>query len=87
MLALELGFVVGSIEAGFPDCDAKLLRQDETFERVGIEFEFQSRGFQRHDHDPAGCDFIVCWEHDWPECPRHADGNLKPSAEVQKRSS
>jgi hypothetical protein len=20
-------------------------------------------------HDPAGCDIIVCWEHNWPECP------------------
>jgi hypothetical protein len=20
-------------------------------------------------HDPAKCDIIVCWEHNWPECP------------------
>jgi hypothetical protein len=20
-------------------------------------------------HDPKGCDLIVCWEHNWPECP------------------
>ena len=20
-------------------------------------------------HDPAACDLIVCWEHNWPECP------------------
>jgi hypothetical protein len=20
-----------------------------------------------HGHDPAGCDRIICWEHDWPD--------------------
>jgi hypothetical protein len=20
-------------------------------------------------HDLKGCDMIVCWEHNWPECP------------------
>ena len=37
--------------------------------RVRIEFEYQSRNFQRHNHDPAGCDLIVCWEDNWPEAP------------------
>ena len=22
-----------------------------------------------HGHDPAGCDVLVCWRHNWPECP------------------
>jgi hypothetical protein len=22
-----------------------------------------------HGHDPAGCDLIVCWQHDWPDSP------------------
>jgi hypothetical protein len=86
MLAAELGFVVESIQDGFPDCDAKLRRQDGTFEGVRIEFEFRSSEFQRHDHDPAGCDFIVCWKHDWPECPRPLLV-IELSAEVQQRNS
>jgi hypothetical protein len=69
MLAAELGFVVESIQGGFPDCDAKLRRKDGTFEGVRIEFEFKSSEFLRHKHDPSGCDFIVCWIHDWADCP------------------
>jgi hypothetical protein len=86
MLAAELGFIVESIQDGFPHCDAKLRRQDGTFEGVRIEFEFRSSEFQRHDHDPAGCDFIVCWKHDRPECPRPLLV-IKLSAEVQQRNS
>ena len=69
VLAEELGFAVESIQNGFPDCDAKLKQKDGTFEGVRIEVEFQSSSFLRHGHDPAKCDLIVCWEHDWPECP------------------
>jgi hypothetical protein len=36
---------------------------------VRIEFEYQSRNFMKHMHDVKGCDVIVCWEHNWPECP------------------
>ena len=36
---------------------------------VPIEFEYESRNFLQHLHDPNGCDLIVCWEHNWPECP------------------
>jgi hypothetical protein len=24
-----------------------------------------------HGHDPRGCDWIVCWIHDWPSAPPH----------------
>lgn len=34
-----------------------------------IEFEYRSRNFREHRHDPADCDLIVCWEHDWPGAP------------------
>jgi hypothetical protein len=37
--------------------------------RCRIEFEYRSSNFQRHGHDPAGVDLVVCWDHDWPECP------------------
>jgi hypothetical protein len=36
---------------------------------VRIEFEFQSKSFAWHGHDPNECDLIVCWENNWPECP------------------
>ena len=82
MLAADLGFVVESVQGGFPDCDAKLRRKDGTYEGVRIEFEFRSSEFVRHKHDPDGCDFIVCWEHDWPDCPLAV---IELSKEVRKR--
>ena len=39
------------------------------WQRLRIEFEHRSRNFRDHHHDPAACDLIVCWHHDWPECP------------------
>ena len=70
MLSNELGFEVESVQSGFPDCDAKLRMSDGTFERVAIEFEFKSSEFLRHGHDADRCDFVVCWENDWAECPK-----------------
>lgn len=69
MLAKQLGFAIEGVQEGFPDCDAKLRRQDGTFEGVRIEFEFRSSEFLRHRHDPLACDIIVCWLHDWSDCP------------------
>jgi hypothetical protein len=37
---------------------------------VRIEFEYESRNFLLHQHSVMHCDVIVCWKHNWPECPR-----------------
>jgi hypothetical protein len=29
--------------------------------------------FKLHGHDPKKCDVIVCWVHNWPECPKHIE--------------
>jgi hypothetical protein len=34
-----------------------------------IEFENESRNFLTHMHSLDGADLIVCWTHNWPECP------------------
>ena len=49
-----------------PYPDGELVRGDK---KVRIEFETHSRNFKQHAHDPEGCDLIVCWIHDWPQCP------------------
>ena len=61
---------VDQIRAQFPDCIA--------YQKIGgkekpirIEFEFRSRNFRTHGHSAKGCDWIVCWEHDWPDAPRN----------------
>lgn len=68
-LADRLGFVVTSLQAGFPDCEALREVQPGRWQRVLIEFEFYSRNFLNHGHNKDGCDMIVCWVHNWPECP------------------
>lgn len=71
MIAQELGYVVESITPGFPDCEAKrrISKSGDTWERVRIEFEFDSRTFLTHGHSLTGCDVIVCWQDNWPDCP------------------
>ena len=70
MLAHKLGFIVEGIYQGFPDCEAKRRGKKGNFRRVTIEFEFRSSGY-RKDHVPKQqwCDLIICWEHDWKDCP------------------
>jgi len=40
----------------------------ERCQREKIEVELFSAIFL-HQHDLKGCDIIVCWVHNWPECP------------------
>lgn len=71
MICRELGYVVEIVKQGFPDCEAKraIRGKQGKWQRVRIEFEYSSRNFKTHGHDPDQCDVIVCWEHNWPECP------------------
>ena len=43
--------------------------QPGVWQRVRIEFEYESKNFVKHLHKAENCDVIVCWEHNWPECP------------------
>jgi hypothetical protein len=67
--AARLGFMVTLVQAEFPDCEAFVEVAPNRLQRLRIEFEKESRNFLKHGHDPNGCDLIVCWEHNWPECP------------------
>lgn len=69
MLAARLGFVVMRIQKEFPDCEAMREVEPGRYQLEKVEFEYLSRNFLIHGHDPALCDAIVCWEHNWPECP------------------
>lgn len=70
-LAEELGYLIEAVRVRFPDCEAKRLVDEKTgrWEKCRIEFEYRSSGFRAHRHDPKGCDVVVCWEHDWADCP------------------
>lgn len=71
MVSAELGFRVEAVQSAFPDCEAKrcIDRKSDRWQRVRIEFEYYSSNFKDHGHDPKGCDLIVCWDHDWHDCP------------------
>ncbi len=66
-------FQIESVQAGFPDCIARRRIADGRWEELQIEFEYESKSFSTHGHDPAGADIIVCWKHNWSECPDHIE--------------
>jgi hypothetical protein len=70
MVARELGYLVEAVQAGYPDCEAKRQVAAGKWQRVRIEFEFESRNF---DHPPDGCDVIVCWHDNWPDRPQNLE--------------
>lgn len=71
MVSRELGFLIESIRTAYPDCEGKRYvdQKRQRLEPVLIEFEYQSSNFRLHGHNPEGCDLIVCWIHDWEDCP------------------
>src|SRR5579859_4142068 len=69
MVAAGLGLQVESVQGKFPDCIARRQVAPGKWQHLRIEFEYESKNFRLHGHDPKGCDVIVCWRHNWKECP------------------
>jgi hypothetical protein len=68
-LARQLGFVILRVQAEFPDCEALREVAPNHWQRVRIEFEYESYSFLKHMHAVEDCDLIVCWKHNWRDCP------------------
>jgi hypothetical protein len=83
-MAVSLGFLILKVQTEFPDCEALRVAGKDRNRPVKIEFEYESRNFLRHMHDPAKCDIIVCWEHNWPECPLEV---IELKKEIAKRKT
>ena len=66
----RMGIRIKAIRKGFPDATGEVWIKGRLYPRT-IEFEFRSSDFKRHGHDPQKCDIIVCWEHDWDDCPKN----------------
>ena len=73
MVAKELGYLVEAVQTGYPDCEAKRQIGPGKWQRVRIEFEFESRNFRDHGHPADGCDVIVCWRDNWTDRPRNLE--------------
>lgn len=69
MVARELGYMVEAVQTGFPDCEAKRQISPNKWQPVRIEFEFESKHYLEHGHSTQGCDLVVCWVHNWSQCP------------------
>jgi hypothetical protein len=63
----EDGFDRLEFKAGYPDAEIA-----KGGKRLRVEFEVRSSEFKRHEHDERGCDLIICWMHDWHDCPLKA---------------
>lgn len=63
VLHKDLGFPY-ILQLGTPYPDVTAINEKGETKRIEIEL-FASQ----FDHDPKGCDYIVCWENDFPEKP------------------
>ncbi len=83
MVSRELGFLIESIRTDYPDCEGKRCTDTNgsVWEHVRIEFEYRSSNYFEHGHNSDDCDLIVCWIHDWDECPIEV---LELKAELKK---
>jgi len=83
MAAADLGFYVEEAQERFPDCVVRRYN-GLGWARLVVEFEHLSRNFFDHRHDPAEVDLIVCWRHNWTDCPVEV---LELSREIKRLSS
>jgi len=67
-VARKKQFIIKEIRTSYPDCIAHR-RSGDMDKLIRIEFEYRSSSFKAHRHNVKNCDCIVCWHHDWPDCP------------------
>ena len=65
---LKRRFLINEVRQQFPDCEAWEINGSSERKLVRIEFELRASNFVAHKHNENGCDLIVCWEDDWPNC-------------------
>jgi len=68
-LCHDLDFMIEGIRSSFPDALLRRKNIKGTWNSCKAEFEFKSSNFRLHKHNPDHCDLVICWEHDWPDCP------------------
>ncbi|MCK4837026.1 MAG: hypothetical protein KAT17_10320 [Candidatus Aminicenantes bacterium] len=82
IVAHELGFIIESISPEFPDCEGKRCvdLENNQWEHIRIQFEYRCSDVKKQDMIETECDLIICWTHDWTECPVEVL-ELKPEME------
>lgn len=65
----QLGFpIIEFIRPQFPDA-AAFEKTGKGYTRKYIEFEYRSQGYKVHLASKRKCHYVVCWEHNWKDCP------------------
>lgn len=62
----DLGIELEEIKREFPDAIARV-KTAKGYAKRTIEFEYKSSNY---DHLPKKANILVCWEHDWTDCPK-----------------
>jgi len=68
-MARDLGFMMLRIQTGFPDGEGFREVEPGRWQLKKLEFELESRNYVKHGHPVGGAHILVCWKHNWPECP------------------
>ena len=68
MIFEELGIIVEEVRSGFPDTTIRRFN-GTGWTREYAEFEYESLNFKKHNHSVNECDMIICWSHNWQDCP------------------
>ena len=68
----DLGIVYESSPISGFDMVGRIKTQ-QGFELKHFEFEYRSSNFKTHGHDASMVDYLVCWEHDWTNCPEELE--------------
>jgi hypothetical protein len=67
-VAEDLNMYVEEIRPEAPDAIVRRF-VGKGWERLRVEFEYRSSQYRHQGEDADHCDVIVCWEHDWADCP------------------
>lgn len=65
LIEQRIGWRIVHLQRKYPDA----VIENDSGDKLICEFEYQSRNFQCHNHDPERCDLIICWEDNWPDSP------------------
>ena len=59
---------VEEVPEAFPDCIVRR-RTERGWQRLAVLCAFYISDLRPQGPALAGCDLVVCWKHDWPDCP------------------
>jgi hypothetical protein len=71
LISTEMGFVIEAFRNLPPDVEAKrcIDAANDLWKKVKIDFLYKSSDFNSPGHNEMETDIIICWIHDWEDCP------------------